>query len=186
MDRYDNTAQYSWFLDIARTFLGFTGDRITAADADPLFDAAEKTFAQKDWERQVFAKTKLEKIFLTNEFDDPLDGLRHDEVRALPADGHAGVPHDRAGNPGAAGEGDGRLKSATCGGMRKAIRVAVRALHGEGGEGLRHLAAAGLQPAQCDDEYFYEQIHYHDATTSPRACSGCWRRTAASSACPST
>src|SRR5436305_10413015 len=24
MDRYDNTAQYAWFLDIARTFLGFT------------------------------------------------------------------------------------------------------------------------------------------------------------------
>src|SRR5829696_4938518 len=23
MDRYDNTAQYAWFLDIARTFLGF-------------------------------------------------------------------------------------------------------------------------------------------------------------------
>src|SRR5947208_14663258 len=23
MDRYDNTAQYGWFVDIARTFLGF-------------------------------------------------------------------------------------------------------------------------------------------------------------------
>ena len=75
MDRYDNTAQYGWFLDIARTFLGFTGTKITAADADPLFDAAEKAFAQPDWEQQVFAKTKLEKIFLTNEFDDPLDGF---------------------------------------------------------------------------------------------------------------
>src|SRR3954454_17707431 len=69
MDRYDNTAQYGWFVDIARTFLGFTGNRIAATDADRLFDAAEKTFAQKDWEQQVFAKTKLEKIFLTNEFD---------------------------------------------------------------------------------------------------------------------
>src|SRR5262249_54323228 len=72
MDRYDNTAQYAWFVDIARTFLGFTGTKVTPADADKLFDAAEKTFAQKDWEQQVFAKTKLEKIFLTNEFDDPL------------------------------------------------------------------------------------------------------------------
>ena len=26
MDRYDNTAQYGWFVDIARTFLGFTGN----------------------------------------------------------------------------------------------------------------------------------------------------------------
>src|SRR5262245_30491856 len=34
MDRYNNTTQYSWFLDIARTFLGFTGERVTAADTD--------------------------------------------------------------------------------------------------------------------------------------------------------
>src|SRR5439155_10967332 len=27
LDRIDNTVQYSWFLDIAREFLGFTGDR---------------------------------------------------------------------------------------------------------------------------------------------------------------
>src|SRR5580692_3370334 len=48
MDRYDNTAQYSWFLDIAKTFLGFTGDHITAKDADPLFNKAEQVFSQKD------------------------------------------------------------------------------------------------------------------------------------------
>ncbi len=82
MDRYDNTAQYAWFVDIAKTFLGFTGDRVTAADADPLFDAAEKVFAQPDWEQQVFAKTKLEKIFLTNEFDDPL--LNFDTAKYVP------------------------------------------------------------------------------------------------------
>src|SRR6266478_5743144 len=37
MDRYDNTAQYAWFLHIARTFLGFTGSKIAASDADKLF-----------------------------------------------------------------------------------------------------------------------------------------------------
>src|SRR5262245_2991952 len=63
MDRYDNTAQYAWFLDIARTFLGFTGDRITPRDADALFDKAEKTFAQPDWEKQIFQKSNLEAIF---------------------------------------------------------------------------------------------------------------------------
>src|SRR5215510_15786540 len=58
MDRYDNTAQYNWFVDIARTFLGFDEkeSRITAGDADRLFDAAQKTFSQPDWESQVFAK----------------------------------------------------------------------------------------------------------------------------------
>src|SRR3954449_11187723 len=28
MDRIDNTVQYSWFLEIARVFLGFQGDRV--------------------------------------------------------------------------------------------------------------------------------------------------------------
>jgi glucuronate isomerase len=75
MERFDNTAQYAWFVDIAKTFLGFDRDRVTAGDADALFDAAEKAFARKDWERTVFEKTKLEKVFLTNEFDDPLEGF---------------------------------------------------------------------------------------------------------------
>src|SRR5215204_5879453 len=46
MDRYDNTVQYAWFVDIARTFLGFEEKRITPNDADRLFDAAQKTFSQ--------------------------------------------------------------------------------------------------------------------------------------------
>jgi glucuronate isomerase len=75
MDRYDNTAQYAWFVDIVRTFLGFDGTCVTLADADALFDKSVQVFGAKDWEQQVFAKTKLEKIFLTNEFDDPLDGF---------------------------------------------------------------------------------------------------------------
>ncbi len=75
MAKFDNTAQYGWFLDIAKTFLGFSGDAITSEDAGPLFDAAERVFAQPDWEAQVFAKSKLEKIFLTNEFDDSLEGF---------------------------------------------------------------------------------------------------------------
>jgi glucuronate isomerase len=75
MERFDNTAQYGWFVDIARTFLGFAGDRVTEKDTDTLFDAAERTFTQPDWEKQVRAQTKLEKIFLTNEFDDPLENF---------------------------------------------------------------------------------------------------------------
>src|SRR6476660_340935 len=37
MDRFDNTVQYSWFVEIAQTFLGFKKDRVTAADADWLW-----------------------------------------------------------------------------------------------------------------------------------------------------
>src|SRR5262245_27134577 len=82
MDRFDNTAQYSWFVEIARAFLGFEGDRVTAADCDSLCDRAEQVMAQPDWETQVLRRTGVEQIFLTNDFDDPLDGF--DATRYVP------------------------------------------------------------------------------------------------------
>jgi glucuronate isomerase len=82
MDRFDNTVQYSWFLEIARTFLGFQGDRLSAADADFLYDTAERVMAQPDWEEQVLRRSNLEKVFLTNDFDDPLEGF--DTARYVP------------------------------------------------------------------------------------------------------
>jgi glucuronate isomerase len=82
MDRFDNTAQYAWFLEIARTFLGFQGEHVTAADADALWDAAERVMAQPDWETQVLSRSNIEKVFLTNDFDDPLEGF--DTSRYVP------------------------------------------------------------------------------------------------------
>ena len=82
MDRYDNTAQYGWFLEIAREFLGWQGDRLSVRDADWLFDRAETLMAQPDWAGQVIARTNLREIFLTNEFDDPLTGF--DTTRYIP------------------------------------------------------------------------------------------------------
>src|SRR5687768_5991753 len=57
MERFDNTVQYSWFLEIAQTFLGFDGDLVTAADCDWLWDAAEKQFRRPDWEEHVLKTT---------------------------------------------------------------------------------------------------------------------------------
>ncbi len=75
VDRFDNTAQYGWLLEIARTFLGYQGERLGPADADSLCDAADRLMAQPDWEEQVLRRTNLEAVFLTNEFDDPLEGF---------------------------------------------------------------------------------------------------------------
>ena len=75
MERFDNTAQSAWFVDICRTFLGWQGDTVTAADCDELFSRSEVQFAKPGWVKEVAAATKLERIFLTNEFDDPLTGF---------------------------------------------------------------------------------------------------------------
>jgi glucuronate isomerase len=161
MDRYDNTAQYGWFLDIARTFLGFTGDRITASDADKLFDTAEKTFAQKDWEKQVFAKTKLEKIFLTNEFDDPLENFdTNTYVPCLRTD--TLVFHlDKV---------ETRRRLAACTGVEvqdaATLRMALAKLFmhftRKGAKACAISLPPSFHPAPFDDEHFYEQMQFHD------------------------
>ena len=53
-----------------------------AGDADTLWDAAERIFAQPDWEAQVLRRSNIEKVFLTNDFDDPLTGF--DTTRYVP------------------------------------------------------------------------------------------------------
>src|SRR5262249_25711018 len=67
--------QYGWFLDIARTFLGFQGERLSPGDADWLCDQAEQRMGRPDWEEHVLKASGLLQVFLTNEFDDPLQGF---------------------------------------------------------------------------------------------------------------
>jgi glucuronate isomerase len=73
--RFDNTAQHTWFVEIVRAFLGFEGERVTLADCTWLCDQAERFMTQPDWEEQVWRRSHLEKLFLTNDFDDPLTGF---------------------------------------------------------------------------------------------------------------
>lgn len=76
LDRIDNTVQASWLLEIARTFHGFPHDRITPDNVDELYDRADRSRGDSGaaWDREVWSRSRLETVFLTNEFDDPLDG----------------------------------------------------------------------------------------------------------------
>lgn len=78
----DNTIQVSWLLEMCREFFGFTDDRLTPDNWERLYDAAEQKMAQPDWEQQVLQQSRLEKVFLTNDFDDPLEGF--DTSRYVP------------------------------------------------------------------------------------------------------
>src|SRR5260370_42255970 len=74
MALFDNTTQYLWFLEIARAFLNFQGDRLTLADCNWLCDTAEKLMANRDWEEWVLHRSNIEKVVRTNDVDDPLAG----------------------------------------------------------------------------------------------------------------
>src|SRR5579884_1141138 len=82
MSRFDNTAQHLWFLEIARAYLGFDSPRLTVADTSKLCDLAERLMAQPGWEERVLRQANIEKVFLTNAFDDPLEGF--DTTRYIP------------------------------------------------------------------------------------------------------
>lgn len=78
----ENTAQVSWLLEMAREFFEFDDERITADNWERLYDSAAAKMAQPDWEQQVLRHSKLERVFLTNDFDDPLE--RFDTARYVP------------------------------------------------------------------------------------------------------
>jgi glucuronate isomerase len=71
----DNTVQWSWFIELARELLGFEGHRIGRDNWESLYDSAEQQMAAPHWASTVLDKSKLEAVFLTNDFDDPLTGF---------------------------------------------------------------------------------------------------------------
>ena len=78
----DNTVQYSWLVEMARELFDFPYDQVNEKNWEELYDAALAKMQQPDWEQQVLRQSKLEAVFLTNPFDDPLEGF--DTTRYVP------------------------------------------------------------------------------------------------------
>ncbi|WLD13339.1 glucuronate isomerase [Planctellipticum variicoloris] len=82
LDRLDNTVQVSWLVALCQRFFGLTDDRITPANWESLYDRAQAKMAEPDWETQCLRQSGLERVFLTNDFDDSLQGF--DTHRYIP------------------------------------------------------------------------------------------------------
>ena len=78
----DNTAQLGWLVDLSRDLFGFQGETIDASNWEALYDSSLSAMQQPDWETQVLKRSRLEAVFLTNDFDDPLTGF--DTSRYIP------------------------------------------------------------------------------------------------------
>ena len=70
-----NTIQYSWLVEMCQTFFGLHDPEITPANWEKVYDSAERLMCHADWPQQVLERSKLEAVFLTNDFDDPLEGF---------------------------------------------------------------------------------------------------------------
>jgi glucuronate isomerase len=71
----DNTIQWSWFLELSRELFGYQGQSIDSSNWTEVYDLAESCMARPDWEDEVLKRSRVEKVFLTNDFDDPLTGF---------------------------------------------------------------------------------------------------------------
>lgn len=71
----ENTIQYSWMIELCQRFFGFEDERLTPDNWEELYDAAEKKMSATDWPETVLKESKIEAVFLTNNFDNSLEGF---------------------------------------------------------------------------------------------------------------
>ncbi len=74
----ENTANYQWLLAICRTFFGFEDARIDHSNWEALYDASEARMNSAEWPQMVLDQSNVEAVFLTNDFDDDLEGFDTD------------------------------------------------------------------------------------------------------------
>ncbi len=74
----ENTANYQWLISICRTFFGFEDSRIDHSNWESLYDAAEARMNSAEWPQMVLDQSNVEAVFLTNDFDDQLQGFDTD------------------------------------------------------------------------------------------------------------
>src|SRR5437762_3558976 len=70
-----NTIQYSWLVEMCQKFFGLTEDQVTPVNWERVYDEAERCMASSNWPSEVLKKSRIEAVFLTNDFDDPLEGF---------------------------------------------------------------------------------------------------------------
>ncbi len=71
----ENTIQSSWLVEMSQKFFGFPGETVTPANWESLYDSALTKMREPDWADQVLKQSRISAVFLTNEFDDPLEGF---------------------------------------------------------------------------------------------------------------
>ena len=70
-----NTIQYSWLIEMCQKFFGFEGEIIDGSNWEAIYDAAQSKMVESDWSEQVLEQSGIEAVFLTNDFDDSLEGF---------------------------------------------------------------------------------------------------------------
>ena len=60
---------------MCQVFFDFEGEVVNQQNWESVYDAASQKMASEDWAGQVLQQSGIEAVFLTNDFDDPLEGF---------------------------------------------------------------------------------------------------------------
>jgi glucuronate isomerase len=75
LEPLENTIQYSWFIEMLQKLFQVHAERLTLDNWESVYEATAARMASPDWAEQVLERSRLEAVFLTNDFDDPLTGF---------------------------------------------------------------------------------------------------------------
>src|SRR5438105_11380917 len=171
MAQFDNTIQYQWFIEIARAFLNYQGQRLGLGDATWLCDAAEELMARPDWETRVLRQANIEKVFLTNDFDDPLEGFDTNRyVQCLRTDDlvfHLDKPGTRERLAKATG-----IEAGNAAGLRRAIRKLFEHFTSHGAKACAISLPPDFVPQSMADRELDDQLGRLPKLSNPGAPSG--------------
>ncbi|MFN6400874.1 MAG: glucuronate isomerase [Planctomycetota bacterium] len=78
----NHSVQWSWFLELSNDLFGFQAESIDTSNWQKLYDLALAKMSQPSWEDEVLRISNVQRIFLTNDFDDPLNDF--DTYRYVP------------------------------------------------------------------------------------------------------
>lgn len=129
----NNTVQYGWLMELSRELFGFTQGKLAAGNWEPLARAVRSAAARPARAREIMELSRIEKVFLTNNFDEALDAidadlfvptLRADALVFRLADAHVREALERVSNVSVT---DGSsLRDALAGVVERFVRAGAR------------------------------------------------------------
>ena len=147
----ENTAQYRWLIEICRNFFGFRGERLDESNWEEVYESAESQMSLAEWPQMVLDQSNVEAVFLTNDFDDDLEGFDTDTyIPCLRTDDlvfHLGKPETRERLAACSGIAlDGSLNS-----LRDSLRQRFQHFVGRGARACAISLPPTFEPTRVSD-----------------------------------
>lgn len=70
-----NTVQYDWLMTISREYLGLDSGEWYPENWQYIFDRSVEVMGRPEWRDELVAQSNIARVFLTNQYNDDLEGL---------------------------------------------------------------------------------------------------------------